>query len=120
MPKAKKGQRFAFKDELNNKREGSRIRGRPADGAPEDLGRGAEVDGTVRRLGVHALAKEPHVLHFLADEATGHANLFAADRDDFLSVEELLGHDRSQPPQHVVACVHHHSLRADSRSRHHY
>ena len=71
------------------------------------------MNGTMRRLGVHALAEEPHVLHLLPHEPTGDANLLAPHENDLLAVEELLRHDRRQTAQHVVARVHHHALRAD-------
>lgn len=86
----------------------------PADGAPEDLGGGAEVDGAVGGLGVHALAEEAEVLHLLTDEAAREADLLAANHHHFLAVEEFFGQDRGEPTQHVVAGVHHHPPRADS------
>ena len=91
----------------------------PADGAPQDLGGGAEVDGPVGRLGVHPLAEEAEVLHLLADEATGHADLLAADHHDLLAVEQLLGDDRGEAAEHVVARVHHDALGAHAGARHH-
>lgn len=95
------------------------VRNHPADGAPENLGGGAEVDGPVRRLGVHPLAEEAEVLHLLADEAAGQADLLAADHHDLLAVEELLGDDRGQAAEHVVARVHHDALGADAGAGHH-
>jgi len=86
----------------------------PADGTPEDLGGGAEVDGPVRRLGVHPLAEETEVLHLLADEAAGHADLLAADDDHLLPIEQLLRDDRGEAAQHVVARVHHDALCAQA------
>ena len=91
----------------------------PADGAPQDLGWGAEVDGPVGRLGVHPLAEEAEVLHLLADEATGHADLLAADHHDLLAVEQLLGDNRGEAAEHVVACVNHDALGAHAGARHH-
>lgn len=58
----------------------------PADGAPEDLGRGAEVDGAVGGLGVHALAEKAEVLHLLADEPLVEADLLTADDHNALPV----------------------------------
>ena len=89
---------------------------RPTNGAPEDLGGCAEVDGAVGRLGVHAFAEEPQVLHFLPHQTTGDANLFASHDHHFLSVQQLLCHNRGEPTQHVVPGVHHHALRADPRT----
>ena len=91
----------------------------PADGAPQDLGGGAEVDGPVGRLGVHPLAEEAEVLHLLADEAAGHADLLAADHHDLLAVEQLLGDDRGEAAEHVVARVHHDALGAHAGAGHH-
>ena len=65
----------------------------PTNGAPEDLGGGTEVDGTMRRLGVHAFAKESHVLHLLSNKSARHANFLASDYDYFLAIKQLLGHD---------------------------
>ena len=92
----------------------------PADGAPQDLGGGAEVDGPVGRLGVHPLAEEAEVLHLLADEAAGHADLLAADHHDLLAVEQLLGDNRGEAAEHVVACVNHDALGAHAGARHHH
>ena len=78
------------------------------------------MDGAMRRLGVHTLAEEPQVLHFLANEAAGEADFLAADDDDSLAVQELLGQNGGQASEHVVPGVHHHSLRADPRTRHHF
>ena len=77
----------------------------PADGAPEDLGGGAEMDGAMGGFGVHALAEEAEVLHLLADEAAGEGDLLAPDDDDALPGEELLGDDGGQAAEHVVPCV---------------
>lgn len=70
------------------------------------------MDGAMRGFGVHALAEEAHVLHLLPDEAAGDADLLAADDDDLLTVEKLLGDDGSETAEHVVASVDHHPLRA--------
>lgn len=84
----------------------------PTDSAPEDLGRGTEVDGTMRGLSIHALTEEPHVLHLLLNEATGDANLLAPHNNDLLAIEKLLRHDRREATQHVVTGVHYNPLRA--------
>lgn len=85
----------------------------PTYSPPENLGRSAEVNGTVRGLGVHPLAEEAQVLHLLADETAREADFLAADNDDPLAVQELLGQNRGQAAEHVVPGVYHHSLRAD-------
>jgi hypothetical protein len=41
----------------------------------------------VGRLGVHPLTEKAEVLHLLADEATGHADLLAPDHHHALPVE---------------------------------
>nr|GMD64236.1 hypothetical protein CKAN_00693800 [Ipomoea batatas] len=92
----------------------------PSDGAPENLRRCAEVDGAVGGLGVHALAEEAVVLHFLTDEAAGEADFLAADNNHSLTIEQLLRQDGCQTSQHMVPRIHHHSTSADSRSRHHF
>lgn len=84
----------------------------PADCAPEDLSRSPKVDGAMRRLGVHALTQEPHVLHLLPHQATRDANLLAPYNHDFLAVQEFLCYDRRKPTKHVVPCIHHYSLGA--------
>lgn len=94
--------------EKNMKRNG------PTNGAPEDLSRSAEVDGTMRRLGVHALTEKPQVLHLLSHKPTRHTYLLAPNNHNFLAVQELLSNDRCQTPKHVVSRVHHYHLRADS------
>ena len=91
----------------------------PADGAPEDFRGGAEVNGAVGGFSVHALAEEPHVLHLLANKASGDAYLFAPQHHHLLPVQQLLRHYRRQPPKHMVPRVNHHPLRADPRTRHH-
>ena len=73
------------------------------------------MDWAMGRLGVHALAEEAKILHLLAHEATGEADLLASDHHHLLTIEQLLGQYRSQSPQHVVAGVNNHSPRADSR-----
>jgi len=91
----------------------------PADGAPQDLGWGAEVDRPVGRLGVHPLAEEAEVLHLLADEATRHEDLVTAYHHNLLAVEQLLGDNRGEAAVHVVARVHHDALGAHAGARHH-
>jgi hypothetical protein len=91
----------------------------PADGAPQDLGRGAEVDGPMGWLGVHPLAEKAEVLHLLAYESTRHTDLLAADDDHLLPIEQFLGDNRRQAAQHVVARVHHDALRAYAGTGHH-
>ena len=77
------------------------------------------MDGAVRRLGVHPLAEEAEVLHLLADEAARHADLLAADDDHLLPIQQLLGDNRRQASEHVVARVHHDALRAHARTGDH-
>lgn len=91
----------------------------PTDCSPYDLGRSTEVNRAMRGLGIHTLPQEPHVLHFLANQSSRDANFFTSDEDHLLAIEKLLGHNRSQPPEHVVPCVNNDALRADSRTRHH-
>jgi hypothetical protein len=50
----------------------------PADGPPQDAGRGAEVVGAPGGVGVVPLPQEALVLHLLAHQATGDDNLLAA------------------------------------------
>ena len=89
------------------------VRNHPTDGTPEDLGGGAEVDGLMRGLGVHALTEEPQILHLLANESTREADLLASHYHHFLPIQQLFRQYRRQSPQHVVSCVHHHSPGAD-------
>jgi len=77
------------------------------------------VNGAVRRLGVHPLAEEAEVLHLLADEAARHADLLAADDDHLLPIQQLLGDNRRQASEHVVARVHHDALRAHAGAGNH-
>lgn len=91
----------------------------PTDGAPEDLSGGSEVDRTMGRLGVHSLAKKPHVLHLLANQTTGDTDLLAPNHHNLLTIQKLLRNDRSETTKHVVAGVHHHALRANPWPRNH-
>lgn len=86
----------------------------PSDSAPKYFGGRTEVDGAVRRLSVHTLSPEPHVLHLLPDEASRYGDLVAAYDGYSLAVQEVLGYDRRQTTEHVVSSVDHHSLRADT------
>jgi len=70
------------------------------------------VNRSMRRFSVHTFAKKPHVLHFLTNESTGEANLFAPDNDNFLAIEKLFGGDRRKTAKHVVARVDDNALRA--------
>ena len=72
------------------------------------------MDRAMGRFGVHAIAEESEVLHFLTNETAGEADLLASDRHHFLPIKQLLSYNGRQSPQHVVARVHHHSLRTDS------
>lgn len=92
----------------------------PSDSAPKDFGGRTEVDGAVRRLSVHTLSPEPHVLHLLPDEASRYGDLVAAYDGYSLAVQEVLGYDRRQTTEHVVSSVDHHSLRADTWAGHHF
>lgn len=107
----KKSYRIHIKRHRKNKK--SREEHIPTDGSPEDLRRGAEVNGPVRGLGVHPLAEKPEILHFLANEATGEADFLASDHHHSLAVQELLSENGGQSPEHVVPRIDHHSLRAD-------
>lgn len=51
----------------------------PADGPPQDLGGGPEMDGAMAGLSVHPFPKEPLVLHFLPDDAPGDVDLLCAN-----------------------------------------
>jgi hypothetical protein len=77
------------------------------------------VDGTMRGLGVHALAKKPEVLHFLTNETSRHGDLLATHHDDVLAVEQLLCDEGGKAPKHVVPRIHHDTLLTETRSRHH-
>lgn len=98
----------------------SLVRNHASDGAPQDFGGSAEVNGAVRRFGVHTLAEEPHVLHLLPDETSGNGYLLAPDHHHLLPVQKFLRHDRRQSTQHVVPRVHHHPLRANSGPGNHF
>lgn len=69
------------------------------------------MNRSMRRFSVHTFAKESHVLHFLTNESTGEANLFAPDNDNFLAIEKLFGGDRRKTTKHVVARVYDNALR---------
>lgn len=99
---------------------GKRRRNKPTNCTPENLSRGAEVNGSMRRLGVHALAEESHVLHLLPYQSSGHANLLTPHHHHFLPVQQFLRYRRRQSPQHVMPRIHHHHLRTYPRSGHHF
>lgn len=91
----------------------------PADRPPQDLGRGAEVNGPVGGLGVHPLVTEPSVFHLLAHESAGDGDLLAPHHHHSLPIEQLLRDDGREAPKHVVARIDHHSPRAEARPGHH-
>ena len=66
---------------------------RPTNGAPEDLGWGAEVDRAMGGFGVHAFAEESQVFHLLPHQTAGDANLFAAHHRNLLPIQKLFRHD---------------------------
>mmetsp|Transcript_12942 Transcript_12942/g.32813 ORF Transcript_12942/g.32813 Transcript_12942/m.32813 type:complete len:200 (+) Transcript_12942:886-1485(+) len=76
-----------------------------ADGAPEDAGGGAEVDGALFGVGVHALAEEGEELALVAEEGAGDVDFFGAHDGDGLAVEELLGDDGGKATEEVASAV---------------
>ena len=91
----------------------------PTNGTPKDLSGGTEVNWTMRRFGVHPLPQEPHVLHLLADQSAGDADLLAPNHHNFLSIEKLFSQNRSEPSQHVMPGVNDDALGADTGTGHH-
>ena len=73
-----------------------------ADGAEEDLGGGAVVEGTELGVGELALAEELEVLDLVADLGAGHGDLLATDDGDLLAEEELLGDNGGGATENVI------------------
>lgn len=84
---------------------GSLVGEHSTDGAPQDLGGGAEVEGASARVGVLTLVKEIVVLDTVADERSGNRDALSTDTDDLLTVQGLLGQDGSKATQNVVLAV---------------
>ena len=84
---------------------GSLLVNHTTDGPPDNPGRGLEVEGTTRVVGVHTLGTELGVLGLVADKGSRDDHLFATDKDDLLSGEEFLGHDGAEASVHVVTAV---------------
>lgn len=116
-PKSNSGKGMALKIHKMQKKRAKTI---PTNGAPEDLSGGTEVNGAMGGLGVHPLPQEAHVLHLLADQPAGDADLLAPDDDDFLAVEKLFGDNRREPSQHVMPCIDDNALGADTGTGHHF
>ena len=72
------------------------------------------MNGAMRRLGVHSLPQETHVLHFLADQSTGNADFLAPDDHDFLTIEKLFGDNGRESSQHVMPGVNDDALSTDT------
>lgn len=77
------------------------------------------MNGAMRRLSVHSLPQETHVLHLLANQSAGDADLLAPDDHNFLSIEKLFGDNGSEPSQHVMPGVNDDALGTDTGTGHH-
>lgn len=86
------------------------MRQHAADDAPEDLRGRAVVEGTVAGVGVRALAQEGQILELVAVQGAADVDALAADRNDLLSRQELLGDGRGQTTQQVSSAVNNHLL----------
>lgn len=51
------------------------------------------MNGAMRGFGVHPLSEEAEILHLLANETAGEADLLTANDDDLLAIKELLRYD---------------------------
>lgn len=81
-----------------------------ADGAPEDTRRSLVVEGTLTRVGVHALAEEVSPEHLVTEERTRDVKLLGADANNALTVEELLGDKSSKATDEVALAVNDNNL----------
>lgn len=71
------------------------------------------MNGTMRRLSVHPLSQEPHILHLLPNKPTRNTNLLTPDDNDLLSIQQFLRQNGGETAEHVMPGVDHHSFRAD-------
>ena len=63
------------------------------------------MEGTTLGVGVHALVAELGVLGLIAYERSGDNHLLTANKNDFLSSEQLLGDDGAEAAMEMVAAV---------------
>jgi len=84
---------------------GSLLVNHTTDSPPHHTGRGLEVEGTTRRVGVHALLAELSILGLVTDDRSRDNHLLATDKDDLLSSQKFLGNDGAQTTVEVVAAV---------------
>lgn len=89
---------------------GSLVGQHTADNTPEDLGRSTEMEGTVTGVGVSTLAQEGEVLELVAVQGAGDVDTLAADSNDLLSRQKLLGDGGGQTTQQMTTAVNNHLL----------
>lgn len=63
------------------------------------------MEGSTAVVGLDTLAEERHVLELVADEGSGDLDLLAADHNDLLSLEELLGNDGGKTTEKVSLAI---------------
>lgn len=85
---------------------GSLVGNHAADGLVEDAGGSAEVEGTTAgRVETGHLAEVGVVLELRAEELARDVEGFAADNDDLLAVEELLGNNGGEATEEVALAI---------------
>jgi len=75
---------------------GSLVGNHTTDGLVENPGGGTEVEGTVSLVETGSLAEVCMILQLSTEEFAGNVQRLAADNDDLLAVQKLLGDGRSQ------------------------
>jgi len=91
------------------------VRSHATDSSPEDLGRSSEVESATAGLDVAPLPQEVEVLQLVTVEVSGDVDLLTPHDDDLLPVEDELGDDGGQTPEHVGAAVNDNGLGCEAR-----
>lgn len=89
---------------------GGLVRKHATHGAPENLAGGAEVERSLLGISGDLLAKEGVVLELVAEERAGNVQFFAADDDDALARQQLLGNDGCEAPKQVSLSINNYDL----------
>lgn len=90
---------------------GSLVGEHTADGTPQDLRWGTEVEGTGARVGVLPLVEESMIFDAVAKRGARNADALGTDGNNLLAVQELLGDDGSQTSKHVILTINDDSLK---------
>jgi len=75
------------------------------------------MEGSTAVVGLDTLAQEGHVLELVADEGARDLDLLAADHNNLLAHEELLGHNGGQASEKVALAVNDNGLNKNEKKR---